>query len=220
MAKTLKKSKPQPAPYLGGNEAGFQQSFQMLLENPELVFQIFDLFPVPVNVFAADGTTLFSNRAFLELNNIPDASLVVGKYNLLNDPVCNDRMGWREGILKAFHGEPMVAYGVDADLLVQDIVNRGVIDEKPFEKSFMDFHLYPVMDGKKVAFVVLVCVVKKLYHGRPDLARAKAYIDSHWKEEFDPKALARSVSMSVSPLYKIFKEHTGMTPGDYYRKTR
>ena len=67
-------------------------------DNKELLFRTLDPFPMPVEVFAPDGILLFSNRAFLEMNNIPDAGLIIGKYNVLNDQVCNDQMGLRDGI--------------------------------------------------------------------------------------------------------------------------
>jgi len=31
------------------------ESFQTLLMNPESMFQIFDLFPIPIEIFARDG---------------------------------------------------------------------------------------------------------------------------------------------------------------------
>ena len=197
---------------------GFIQSFQMLLEDKELVFQFIDRLPIPMEIFAEDGTSVFINRAMMEWLNIPEMNLITGKYNLLNDPVCNDQMGLRDSIQRAFHGEAVVDYDVSAP--VQDLVNRGVVEEKPFEKSFTDFYLYPVKKGDKTVFVIFVCIVKKLYYGRPDLAKAKEYIDTHWLEGYDPEVVADSVNISVTQLYKIFKEHTGMTPGDYYKKTK
>ena len=215
------KSKPhrkQPRNAGSPINSAFVQFLQMLPDNKEFVFQFLDMFPISIEVFAPDGTSVFLNRAFMELNGIKDASLAVGEYNVLKDPVLNEHMGLRDGIQRAFHGEAIVVYDVDAP--TQDMVDRGLIDEKPFEKSFMDWHLFPVMDDKRLAFVVFVCIVKKLYYGRPDLARTKEYIDTHWKEEFDPQALAKSVNISVTPLYNLFKRHTGMTPGEYYRKCK
>ena len=194
------------------------KSFQMLLHNPDLVYQFLDLFPVPVEIFAPDGTSVFINQAIMKLNGITDSGLIIGKYNLLNDPVCNDQMGLREGILRAFRGEAVVTY--DIDLPLQDLVDRGVIDEKPFEKAFSDFYLYPVKSGNELVFVVFIQIEKKLYYGRPDLARAKAYIDTHWQQEFEPEAVAKHVNMSVSQLYNIFNKHVNMTPGDYFRQCK
>jgi two-component system response regulator YesN len=76
------------------------------------------------------------------------------------------------------------------------------------------------MDNGKAAFVVFIMFVKKLYHGREDLARAKEYLDSHWQGEYDAETAAKSVGMSVAQLYKIFKHHTGMTPGGYHKRCK
>ena len=196
----------------------FAEFLQMIPDNKEFLFRFLDLFPVPVEVFAPDGTTVFINKIGLELYNIPDSSLVVGKYNVLKDPVCNDQMGMRDSIQRAFRGEACVCLDVIAP--VQDLVDRSVIAEKPFEKSFMDWYLYPINDNEKLVFVVFVCIAKKLYYGRPDLAKAREFIDTHWEKGFDPQAVAKSVNMSVAQLYNLFKKHTGMTPGDYYRKCK
>jgi len=190
----------------------------MLLENKELMFQVLDLCPIPIEIYAPDGTVIFCNHSHLQFNNVTDVNLVLGKYNVLKDPVCNDQMGMRNDIQRVFCGEPFVRY--DVILPVQDLLDRGVIDEKPFEKAYADWYLYPIMNGEELAFVVFIYIIKKLYYGRPDLARAKEYLDNHWLEDFNPPSLAKYVNISVTQLYKIFKEHTGMTPGDYYKKNK
>ena len=196
----------------------FVQFLRRVLDDREFLFRFLDFFPLPVEVFAPDGTSLFLNRACMEMNNISDPDLVVGKYNLLNDPVCNDQMGMRKSIQKAFDGEAVVC--PDVAVPIQDLVDRGVIDEKPFEKSFADFYLYPIKQKGELVFVVFICVVKKLYYGRPDLVRAKEYIDTHWQDKYNKEKIARSVSISVAQLYKLFKAYTGMTPGDYHKKVK
>ena len=198
--------------------AVFSRFFEMLPKNKEFMFRFLDLFPFPVEIFAPDGTDIFLNRAFMEFNNVTDPSLVIGKYNVINDPVINDQMGLKDGVEKAFRGEIVYLHNVDAP--IQDLVNRGIISEKPFEKSVMDFHLYPVMSGKKLIFVVFVCNVRKLYTGRPDVARAREFIDSHWRGEYNAEEVARHVNMSVTQLYRVFKEHTGTTPGDYHKQCK
>ena len=196
----------------------FAHFLQIIPDNKGFMFQAFDMFPIPMEVFTPDGTSVFVNRAILKSHAIPDASLIIGKYNILNDPVVNDQMGLREKIKRAFQGEATFEY--DIDMPIQNLVDRGIIDEKPFEKSFMDYYLYPVKNNGKVTFVIFIQIDKKLYYGRPDLARAKAYMDSHWQSEYDKEDVAKAVNMSVTQLYRIFKEHTGITPGDYYRKVK
>ena len=183
--------------------------------NREFLFDFFDLFPLPVEIFAPDGTAVFLNRASLELNNIRDPGLVVGKYNLLADPVCNDQMGIGKKIQMAFNGELSIAR--DVVVPIQDLVERGVVKEKPFEKSLMDLYLYPVKDNGRLVFVVFVSIVRKIYFGNPDIIRVEEYIDSHWQNDFDPASVAKSINMSERQMYKLFKHDTGMTPGEYYR---
>ena len=84
----------------------------------------------------------------------------------------------------------------------------------------MDWYLYPVKNNGELAFVVFVQIDKKLYYGRPELAQARAYMDTYWQEEFTPEAVAKHVNMSVKQLYNLFHKHTGMTPGNYYRQCK
>ena len=191
--------------------------FQTANDNGEPLFQVLDLFPIPVEIFDSDGTTVFFNRAGMEWLGIKDKDLLVGKYNVLCDPVM-EQMGLMPGIKRAFRGETVVTYNVVPP--IEDVQARGVIDEKPFEKAFTDFHLYPVKDNGKVVFVVFVCVVKKMYQGRPDVAKAREYMDTHWQDEYDSRKIAEAVNMGVSQLYNLFKQHIGMTPGHYHNKVK
>lgn len=194
------------------------QSFQMLLENKELVFQVLDMFPTPIEIFAPDGTSVFLNRAFIQFNNISDVSTIIGKYNILNDPVVNDQLGYREEVQRAFRGETISIS--DFPCPIQDLVDRGSIGKKPFESATMDCHLFPVWNGDQLAYIVFTFFVKNVYQGRPEVAKVKEYIDKHWQDEFDPQQLAHSVNMSVSQLYSVFKKHTGMAPGEYQKKCK
>lgn len=196
----------------------FTQFLKKVPDDREFLFRFLDSFPLPVEVFDPEGTSLLINKAALEQNNISDPGLVVGKYNIKNDPVCNDRMGMREDIQKAFRGEAVVC--PDVVIPIQDLVERSVIGEKPFEKAYADFYLYSIMRNGKLVFVVFFFVMKKMYYDRPDVVKAKEYIENNWLEKYDPKALASHVNMSVNNLYCIFKKHAGMTPGDYYRNCK
>ena len=189
----------------------------MLINNKEFMFQVLDLFPIPIEIFDANGTTVYFNKAGMDWTGIKDMDLLIGKYNVLHDPVM-EKMGLMPGIQRAFRGETVVTYDVVPP--IEDVQARGVIEEKPFEKALTDFHLYPVKDKNKVVFVVFVCVVKKMYQGRPDVVRTKEYIDSHWQDEFDKEVLAKSVNMSVTQVYSLFKQHIGTTPGEYYKKVK
>ena len=199
-----------------------------------------DKLPVPIEIFTPDGVSIYLNRACLELNNVKDAGLIVGKYNLLKDPVCMDQLGYREELQRAFRGEEVIIK--EFPVPIQDLVNRGIIDKKPFETATMDLSLYPVWEpesqteasdkaltedpqvpfpeDRKLFFIVCVFIVRSLYLGRPDIAKAKQYLDEHCHSEYDAHAAAKSANMSVSQLYNIFTKHTGMTPGDYHRRAK
>jgi len=193
-------------------------AFGALLRGGALALEILDKFPMPIEVFAPDGTSIYVNRALLELNGVADAALLIGKYNLKNDPVCNDLMGLREGIQRAFHGEVVVASDISPP--VQDLVDRGVVKEKPYESARLDMHLTPIHREGQLTCVVCVFVVKSIYKGKPDAAKAKRYIESHWQEDFDSQAVAKSVNMSVRQLYNLFSRHVDMTPKEYYNKCK
>jgi len=181
--------------------------------------QFLDLLPVPIEIFKADGVSVFLNRAALKWLNVDDPNLIVGKYNLINDPVCMDQMGLRKDIEKVFYeGETRINHNINPP--IQDLVDRGVVDKKPFEQSVTDFHYYPIKHNDKVAYVVFVCFVKKTYKGRPDLVRAIEYIDSHWKGKCDPETFAKTVNMSVAHIYNLFRKYMGMTPGEYRNRVK
>ena len=181
--------------------------------------QFLDLLPVPIEIFNAGGVSVFLNQAALKWLNINDPKLIVGKYNLIKDPVCNDQLGLRKDIEKVFYeGVPCTNRNINPP--VQDLVDRGVVNKKPFEQSVADFHYYPIKYDKKVAYVVFICIVKKTYIGRPELVRAMEYIDSHWKGKFDPETFAKSVNMSLTHIYSIFNKDIGMTPGEYRNRVK
>ena len=190
--------------------------FDNLIENKELVFQLLDVLPITIEIFAPDGTTVFFNKAGLEMNNIKDPSLIIGKYNLLNDPVCNDQLGMRDGIQKAFHGEPAAFLDVNAP--IDDLVERGVVKEKPYEKSCMDFYLHPIMDKGKLAFVVFVCIVKSIYQGKKEISKAEAYMNKNWLEKFSLSKIAAAAQLSPYHFTRLFKRHKGITPHNYYKQ--
>ena len=131
------------------------------------------------------------------MHNIPDASMLIGKYNVLKDPMMKQimaQMGLGDRFQKVFQGNADICKDFPAP--AQDITDRGICDDKPFEKATMDIYNYPIWKNDKLHFIVSVFVVRNLYMGRPDVAKAKEYIDKHWQEEFDPDAAAKSVGMS------------------------
>ena len=192
-------------------------SFLSMINKPELAFQFFDMLPTPIEIFGADGVVTYLNRAWAEMVSIKDIYLVVGDYNFKTDPVCREIMG-DEFVDRVFRGEAVTFPDFPAP--IQDVYDRGVIDEKPWEAATMDMFFLPIWDGDQFICSICFATVKNMYKGRADIVDAKKYIESHWQEEYDQNAVAKSVNMSVSQLYNLFKQHVGMAPGDYYKQVK
>ena len=200
-----------------GDFSDLVDSFKAFMGDRDLVLKMLDAFPLPIEIFAPDGTSVFANRAWLEFNNISDANLILGKYNVRHDPVCIEIMG-QDVLEKAFRGEPGVFEGVPVP--IQDLVDRKVIDGKPFETATLDMIFQPIWDGGVFLFAICVMIVKNVYKGRMEIIKAKEYIDSHWRGKFDAPAVARAVNISQSHLLALFRQDTGMTMNDYYKKIK
>jgi len=193
------------------------ESFQALIGDRDRMFQLLDSFPMPIEVFDPDGTAIYLNQASMDMFNIKDASMHVGRYNLLRDPACEAMFG-REIFERAFRGEA-VSWS-DAQVTIEEVVARGVTEEKPFEAAFVDVYFLPVWNGEKLTQVIGIYILKRMYQGVPEVARAKEFIDSHWLEGFDAGQVAGAVNISGSSLYHLFKQHAGMTPKEYYNKVK
>lgn len=169
-------------------------------------------------VLDPDGKIIFLNKALLELYSIKEPLSVIEKYNLLDDPVFNGRTKLCESIRKVFNGETVRIS--DYRTPIQELLDSGVLREKPYESDLMEIYLSPYRDSGNNVFVVCVSVIKEIYRGKPDVARAKAYISRNWRGKFDPRATADALNMSIAWLYRLFKENTGMTPGQYHQQCK
>ena len=189
-----------------------------MVNTSKLNFQSYNFLPFPVEVFADSGETVFINTALMKLNGITDANTIVGKYNLRTDFICNELMGYREIIKRAFRGETVTISNFAPP--VQSLVDLGAIKEKPYESALMEAHLSPVVDCGRLSFVVCVFIVKSIFRGRPEVARAKEYLSRNWRGEFDKHKTAEALGLSASQLYRLFKQYDGSTPGEYHKQCK
>lgn len=196
-------------------EQSLQNSF---LENEALLFQLVDLFPLPIEIFAPDGTTVFGNRAALEMCNIMGLDQVVGVYNILQDPVVNDLLGLREYVRRAFEGETLSVSDVRVPL--EDMAGRYEKREKdpPINSLYNDIISFPIWgNNKSLAYVVNIFITTKIYQGQTEVIKAKEYLETHWMEKFDLDQVAQFVNLSKYHFSHLFKKHTGTTPYNYYQ---
>jgi len=191
--------------------------FRALIDNAWLNYQILDLLPIPIEIFAPDGLCIFANRAFLEIHNFTSEDALIGKYNYNNDPVCLEIMG-QDVYDRVSRGEA-VSFP-DFSVPIQDAVDKGRIAKKPFEAATMDLFFLPIWDGDVFVCTILFFTVKNIYEGRADIAKAQEYIESHWLKDFDIDKAAQAANLSRRHFQRIFKEISGDSPVRYYQKIK
>ncbi len=196
-----------------------QWPFQSLYENKELFVQIMKCFPYPMHICAPDGTMLLANEEYLKFARISNPERVYKKHNILLDPNL-ERWGIKDFVLQAFKGEVTHAY--DVKVPYQEIIERlGDDQELVCESLFHNMTSLPIYDNNnRLLFVVFIFITSRSYQDREEIIKGKEYIDDHWKEEFDVDKLADIVHMSRYHYSRMFKQHTGMTPYNYYQDVK
>jgi len=183
----------------------------------ELVTSVFDMLPTPIQVFTPDGLCVFANRAGLEHHKIPDAGLIVGKYNYNDDAVMKKILG-QDVYDRVSSGETV--FFPDFISPIQDLVDRGIINEKPWEAAIMDLFFLPVWDDGTFKYTVLIYTVKNTYQGRADIVKAQRYMDEHWQDEFDLEKISQVACLGKRHFSRIFKDVAGITPNKYYQNVK
>jgi len=149
---------------------------------------------------------------------MPDAGVLVGKYNYNNDPVCLDIMG-QDVYDRVSRGEAVSFPNFPAP--IQSVLERGDVDEKPYEAATMDLFFRPVWDGSAFVCTILFYTVKNMYEGHADIGRAKAYIRERWLAKFDLDTVAAVAgSLSSRQFRRVFEAAAGRTPHAYHQKVK
>ena len=122
-------------------------SFQSVFGNEELLFQVAELFPIPIQIFDPDGTTVFASRAVLEMWNISDPSQIVGVYNLKKDPVVNERLGLKDYVRRAFEGEIVLVHDVRVPLEDFSVWYQPRNSDYSIRSMYTDILNFPILDA-------------------------------------------------------------------------
>lgn len=192
------------------------QPFQSLCGNEEMLSKIIEYFPYPIHVYAPDGTMILTNEACLMVMHISSKDKIVGKFNVLKDPIIDKwGSGVKECISRSFQGETVQFH--DLKMPVQNIIDKFGKEEICFDISFQDITCFPIYDDNlQLVYVVNVFITSRLYRGKEEIIKGKEYIESHWKEELDADVVAKVSGLSKTQFTRLFKTHTGFTPHDYY----
>lgn len=185
------------------------------------LFQVGELFPIPVQIFKPCGDIAFVNEATLKMWNVRDTSLIMGKYNLRKDPLVNEQFGLRDEIRRTFEGELVLIEDIRLPLESFWEWYKTRSEVYDIEAIYTDILNFPVFaaDGK-LMYVVCIFFTSRIYNGRPEVARAKEYLENHWREDFDAARIAHFVHLSPSQLSRLFKKHTGLTSYGYYQEIK
>jgi len=184
------------------------------MDQDKLFSNVIMFLPFPVEVYAPDGTSLFINKAMMDEYHLSNPEPVIGKYNIFEDPyiIASGRM---EEVKNAFRGETVFFH--DIKLPLEAIQNQYNVHDFELEAVYQDITLFPILnEDKQVIYVVAFLINRRVYHGRNEIEKAKEYIESHWMEKFDLIETAKTVGFSKAHFIKVFKQHTGLTPHDYY----
>lgn len=193
-------------------------SFQAISGNEDLLFQVVGLFPLPIKIFTPNGNAVFVSRALLEAWNISDDSQIVGKFNLREDPVTNEKLGLREFVRRALDGETVLVKDARAPLEDMALCYQARSDDYNIESMYTDILSFPIWSREQaLQYIVSMFITTRIYQGQADIARAKEFIENHWKEDFDMDRIADAVHLSRYHFARLFKKHTGMTPYSYYQ---
>jgi AraC-like DNA-binding protein len=180
---------------------------------------LFETFPYPIQVYDLEGTLIFINSSSLKLFNIDSKDCLVGKFNILKDPIMEKwGINVRQNIIKSFRGE--VIYFNNLKVPVQSIEKRFDYS-RGNHISFQSILCYPIFDDNhKVTCVANVFVASSNYEGRDEITEAEEYIKKNCKNKFSLSKISDEVGFSKSYFSNLFKKYTGKTPYNCYIETK
>lgn len=187
---------------------------QALPGKEELLARLVDCFPYPIQIYAPDGTSVLVNKAMLAEYRTITPDMVVGKYNVFEDPYIL-ATGQLHILRRAFQGETV--FIPDVRVPLKEIAERYGVKDIDVEAIYQDITVFPILDDmKRVIYVAALLINRRVYRGKDEIERAKEYIENHWTERFDLGKTAKVACLSKAHFTKLFKKHTGMTPHAYY----
>lgn len=190
-------------------------------ELEERLFHIAEHFPIPIQIFRRNGDIVYINEAVLKMWNVKDTSMIIGKYNLIQDPFANSQPELKEGIKRVFRGEVVLIPDVKIPLETfwDWYKTRSTIYD--IEAVYTDILNFPVKGvDNQMAFMVSIFFTSRIYQGNSVVAKTKEYIDSNWRDEYNIESIARASGISHSHVVRQFKKYTAITPYEYYHEIK
>ena len=183
-----------------------------------MLFIFLNQFPIPIQIFAEDGTSVFANEALCDEFNIAKPDELIGVYNFITDPI-HDELGMQEFTKKIFSGEN------DFFSVKAPIENINAHFSKRFENfnqsKYVDLISFSVWCEQMAAkYIIVIYLTKISYRGTSEIIKAQEYINDNWLEEFSLETIATITGLSISQFSRSFKRDTGKTPYEYYKNLK
>jgi len=188
--------------------------FQSLLAEKELLANVIECFPYPIQIFSIDGTARMINKATLDLIGIKSREAHIGIYNVFKDPIVI-ALGCVDKIKQVLAGKTV--YLTDFNASYPDMIRYFDVVDRDIQVISSDITCFPLLNAEGIVeWFAAIFIFKKIYKGKEEIERGKQYIQSHWLEQYDADKAAKAAYLSKSHFIKLFKNHTGITPHQYY----
>lgn len=194
--------------------------FSAPLEQWKSLFSVLELFPIPLEVFSADGISRFVNQAFVDTLHI-NAEQLVGKFNVLEDPYLNGILGLEKDLRQVFAGKAFSFRDLKAPF--EEIGRRyHSLKARPVaDNLYQEVICFPLRSpDESVSGVIAMFMTKQVCQARLDAIRVREYIKVHWLDDFDLDQISKAVGMSQDHMARVFKKWIGMTPYTYYQELK
>jgi len=175
--------------------------------------RIVEQFPWPIEIVSTDGTALMVNRALLNMSGIPSADLIVGKYNILQDPSVEEG-GFKDNLLRAFKGETV--HFTDIKVPIKQIEDVYGVKNDEVISVFQDIVIFPLLDDKEeVVQVAVLFKEQRSYNVTKSINQAIKYLKENYRSEYCLEDVAKSANLSPYHFSRVFKSQTGKTPYEF-----
>ncbi|NLM21083.1 MAG: AraC family transcriptional regulator [Peptococcaceae bacterium] len=195
-------------------QEGPEKSLRLSLDNEELLAKVVGFFPYPIQIFSLDGTARYINKAALDMIGIRSVESHVGKYNVFEDPVVR-KLGFMNQVRQVLTGKTVNI--TDFNAPYRDLIRYFNVVDRDVQMISSDITCFPLVDENGTfEYFAVVFILKKIYHGKEEIAWGRQYIEEHWLESFDLGETAKAACLSKAQFIKLFKKHLGVTPHEYY----